>query len=159
MILHRFGFHIEIGCMKSFFPKKLAFVKHVSNLVNEYKIDVVQCEMLCTVTIGLMLPDRVRKMFVHLHHELGWVVHELDLQTHKGDVFDLKQYLDYYKMCEVALLNTYDEVITLSTIDTKKLLQAGVTARIHTSLAVVNTPQDAMQSTNRWNVRYNTVFV
>ena len=143
-IPHRAWLHEEL------LPKKLAFVKHVSNIVDEYNIDIVQCEMLCNVTMGLMLPDRVRKVFVH--HELGWVVHELELQTQKGDAFEQKLYLDYYKMCEVALLNTYDEVITLSSIDTEKLLKAGVKARMHTSLAVVNTPQDAMLSTNRWNV-------
>ena len=131
-------------------PKKLGYVKHISRLVDEYGVDIVQCEMLCNVTMGLMLPDRVRKVFVH--HELGWVVHELELQSQKGDAFEQKLYLDYYKMCEVALLNTYDDVITLSSIDTEKLLQAGVTAKIHTSLAVVNTPQDAMLSTNGWNV-------
>lgn len=132
------------------FPKRMGFAKHVCGIVDEYGIDIVQCEMLCTVALGLALPDRVRKVFVH--HELGWVVHELELQTQKGDAFEQKMYLDYYKMCEVALLNTYDDVITLSSIDTEKLLKAGVTAKIHTSLAVVNTPQDAMLSTNRWNV-------
>lgn len=131
-------------------PKKLGYVKHISRLVDEYGVDIVQCEMLCNVTMGLMLPDRVRKVFVH--HELGWVVHELELQSQKGDAFEQKLYLDYYKMCEVALLNTYDDVITLSSIDTEKLLKAGVTSKIHTSLAVVNTPQDAMLSTNGWNV-------
>ena len=131
-------------------PKKLGFVKHVNRLVDDYNIGIVQCEMLCNVTMGLVLRDRVRKVFVH--HELGWVVHELELQPQKGDAFEQKLYLDYYKMCEVALLNTYDDVITLSSIDTEKLLQAGVTAKIHTSLAVVNTSQDAMLSTNGWNV-------
>ena len=106
--------------------------------------------MLCNVTMGLMLPERVRKVFVH--HELGWVVHELELQSQQGDAFEQKLYLDYYKMCEVALLNTYDDVITLSSIDTNKLLQAGVSAKVHTSLAVVNTPQDELLSTDEWNV-------
>ena len=131
-------------------PKKLGYVKYVSRIVDEYNIDIVQCEMLCNVTMGLILPERVRKVFVH--HELGWVVHELELQSLKGDAFEQKLYLDYYKMCEVALLNTYDDVITLSSIDAEKLKKAGVMAKIHTSLAVVNTPQDAMLSTNGWNV-------
>ncbi len=132
------------------FPKRMGFAKHVCSIVDEYGIDIVQCEMLRNVTLGLVLPDKVRKVFVH--HELGWVVHELELQSQKGDAFEQKLYLDYYKMCEVALLNTYDDVITLSSIDTEKLLLAGVTANIHTSLAVVNTPQDTMLSTNGWKV-------
>lgn len=142
-IPHRAWLHEEL------FPKKLEFVKYVRSLVDQYDIDIVQCEMLCNVTMGLMLPDRVRKVYVH--HELGWVVHELELQSQKGDAFEQKLFLDYYKMCEVALLNTYDDVITLSSVDTNKLLQAGVTAKVHTSLAVVNTPQDDLLSTDGWN--------
>jgi hypothetical protein len=80
------------------------------------------------------------------------VVHELELQTQKGDPFEQKLFLDYYKMCEVALLNTYDDIITLSSVDTEKLLQAGVTAEVHTSLAVVNTPQNELMSIEGWNV-------
>lgn len=138
-IPHRAWLHEEL------LPKKLAFVKHVSNLVDEYNIDIVQCEMLCNVNMGLMLPDRVRKVFVH--HELGWVVHELELLKQQGDAFEQKLYLDYYKMCEVALLNRYDDIITLSEIDSKKLKEAGVTSQIHTSLAVVNTSQNHLVST------------
>ena len=143
-IPHRSWIHEEL------FPKKLAFTKHVKNIVEEYDIDIVQCEMLCNVTMGLMLPEKVKKVFVH--HELGWVVHELELLTQQGDAFEQKLYLDYYRMCEVALLNKYDDVITLSSVDTEKLLQAGVTAPIHTSLAVVNTSQDEMVTMDGWNV-------
>lgn len=143
-IPHRSWIHEEL------FPKKLGFAKHVKNIVEEYDIDIVQCEMLCNVTMGLMLPERVRKVFVH--HELGWVVHELELLTQQGDAFEQKLYLDYYKMCEVTLLNKYDDVITLSSVDTEKLLQAGVTSPIHTSLAVVNTSQEEMVTTKGWNV-------
>ena len=143
-IPHRAWMHEEL------FPKDTRFAKHVCSIVDEYDINIVQCEMLCNVTIGMMLPEKVRKIFVH--HELGWVVHELELQSQKGDAFEQKLYLDYYKMCEVALLNTYDDVITLSSIDTNKLLQAGVMAKVHTSLAVVNTPHDKLLSTERGNV-------
>ena len=138
-IPHRAWLHEEL------LPKKLDFVKYVSNIVDEYNIDFVQCEMLCNVTIGLTLPDRVRKVFVH--HELGWVVHELELLNQNGDSFEQRLYLDYYKMCEVALLNRYDDIITLSEIDSQKLKEAGVTAHIHTSLAVVNTSQQQLATT------------
>ena len=143
-IPHRAWIHEEL------FPKETRFAKHVCSIVDEYDIDIVQCEMLCNVTIGLVLPEKVRKIFVH--HELGWVVHELELQRQKGDAFEQKMWLEYYKTCEVALLNTYDDVVTLSAIDTQKLLDAGVKARIHTSMAVVNTPHDKLLSTERGNV-------
>lgn len=132
------------------FPKETFFVKHVLNLVEEHQIDIVQCEMLRNVTIGLELPQRVKKVFVH--HELGWVVHELELQGQKGNALEQKIYLDFYRTCEVALLNAYDEVITLSDIDTNKLKKAGVTVPIHTSLAVVNTSADELLQSNQWNV-------
>ena len=143
-IPHRAWIHEEL------FPKKMGFAKHVKSIVEKYDIDIVQCEMLCNVTMGLFLPEKVRKVFVH--HELGWVVHELELQTQQGDAFEQQLYLDYYKMSEVALLNKFDDVITLSSVDTNKLLQAGVTSSVHTSLAVVNTSQENMLATDGWNV-------
>lgn len=131
--------------LEELFPKKIGFAKHVSKIVDEYQIDIVQCEMLCNVTFGLMLPQRVRKVFVH--HELGWVVHGLELMNQKGDSFEQGMYLEHYKRCEIGLLNAYDDVITLSSVDTEKLLQAGTTANIHTSLAVVNTTPNQLLST------------
>lgn len=132
------------------FPKENFFMKHVLKLVEEHQIDIVQCEMLRNVTIGLELPRQVRKVFVH--HELGWVVHELELQGLQGDALEQKTYLDYYRICEVGLLNIYDDVITLSSVDADKLKEAGVTVPIHTSLAVVNTSASKLVSANQWNV-------
>lgn len=132
------------------FPKRIGFAKHVCKLIDENQIDIVQCEMLCNVTLGLMLPQRVRKVFVH--HELGWAVHGLELMHQKGNPFEQRMYFEHYKRCEIGLLNAFDDIITLSAIDTDKLLQAGATANIHTSLAVVNTPQDKLLSTQRSNV-------
>lgn len=125
-------------------PKRIGFAKHVCNLVDEYQIDIVQCEMLCNVTFGLMLPQSVRKVFVH--HELGWVVHGLELMQQKGDSFEQRMFLEHYKHCEIGLLNAFDDVITLSSVDTEKLLQAGTTANVHTSLAIVNTSHDKLLS-------------
>lgn len=132
------------------FPKETKFAKHVNDIVGKYGIDIVQCEMLPTVTLGLTLPDHVRKVFVH--HELGWVVHELELLGQSGDSFEQKLYLDYYKTNEVALLNAFDDVIALSAVDSEKLVRAGVRVPVHTSLAVVNTSQKELLSTERGNV-------
>ena len=143
-IPHKSWLHEEL------FPKRMGFAKHVVSLVDEQHIDIVQCEMLCNVTLGLMLPERVRRVFVH--HELGWVVHGLELMQQKGDPFEQKMYLEHYKRCEIGLLNAFDDVITLSSVDTDKLLQAGTTTNIHTSLAVVNTSHDKLLSTQRSNV-------
>lgn len=143
-IPHKSWLHEEL------FPKRMGFAKHVVSLVDEQHIDIVQCEMLCNVTLGLMLPERVRRVFVH--HELGWVVHGLELMQQKDDPFEQKMYLEHYKRCEIGLLNAFDDVITLSSVDTDKLLQAGTTTNIHTSLAVVNTSHDKLLSTQRSNV-------
>ena len=132
------------------FPKETLFAKHVQKLVEDCRIDIVQCEMLRNISLGLAIPKHVRKVFVH--HELGWVVHELELMGQQGDPFEQKMYLDYYKMCEVALLNTYDDIITLSDIDARKLREAGVKTPVHTSLAVVNTKQDKLLSSDRWSM-------
>lgn len=41
-------------------------------------------------------------------------------------------------MNEIRLLNLYDEVITLSPIDAKKLVDAGVKSPVYSSFAIID---------------------
>ena len=124
--------------MKQLLPSNEGFLKHIRSLMEQYRVDIVQCEMLEMAHIVLALPDNVKKIFVE--HEIGYVRKKLRLDT-KGDSSMVGHIqCEMNKMMEVALLNRFDEVITLSSIDSDKLRSAGVTTDIHTSFAIVNTP-------------------
>lgn len=116
-------------------PGPDAYCSFVNKLVEEYRIDIVQCEMLETLAFALTLPRTVKKYFVH--HELGFVrkgQHPIAAQ----EPLAASAHLTINQLIEIDLLNRFDTVITLSETDTRKLRDAGVTCPIHTSFATVN---------------------
>lgn len=120
-------------------PQPADFVNHVKSLITEYDIDIVQCEMLVNLSFVRTLPQHVKTLFVH--HELGFVRHELELRavysSYHGEAFAAEA-----KRQEIGLLNSYDHVMTLSTIDRQKLLEAGVSSPISSSFAIVKAHPD-----------------
>ena len=119
-----------------FFDINGPFLDHINALIEQYNIDIVQCEMLEMSPVVFALPQQVKKIFVE--HEIGFVRKQLCLDV-KGDKSALGAVqLGMNKSLEVELLNKFDVVVTLSSIDTNKLIEAGVTTKIHTSFAIVN---------------------
>jgi len=104
--------------------------------INEYHIDIVQVEMAVMIRAIDFLPETVKRVFVH--HELKYVRDELQLKNFAGATKDDWKSWEEEKKEEIRLLNMYDEIITLSSIDTQKLIEAGVNKPITTSLAVVS---------------------
>lgn len=135
-------------------PKSADIINYILGIVENNHIDIVQCEMLCNLSFVHALPQRVKTVFVH--HELGFVRHNLELQNRESDLFDGQSFLQCAKSLEIGQLNQYDCVVTLSSIDKQKLEDAGVTSKIVESFAVV----DAKENTNlqsNWN--YELTFV
>lgn len=121
-------------------PKSPQSINHILGIIEEHHIDIVQCEMLCNLSFVHVLPPRVKTIFVH--HELGFVRHELELQNRKSDLFDGQSFAMCSKSLEIGQLNRYDCVVTLSPIDKQKLIESGVTTKIEESFAVVNAKEN-----------------
>ena len=113
-----------------------AWISHIKNLIEQYHFDIVQVEMPWLITSVLALPKDVKKVFVH--HELGFVKRQLELQnSSKLEYAKIsKAFVDF---AEVGLLNLYDQIITLSTVDSEKLRLQGVTIPVNSSFSIVNT--------------------
>lgn len=116
-------------------PKDNKRILFINNIVEQYNIDIVQCEMLQTIPYILTLPNTIKRIFVH--HEIGFVREELNVaaKTKNPDIY--KEELAILRKNEVAILNKFDAIITLSNIDKEKLISAGVIVPIETSLAIV----------------------
>lgn len=117
-------------------PKSEAFITHIKKAIDQYAIDIVQCEMLESLSLVLSFPLNVKTIFVH--HELGFIrksQHPFLLEEPSA----ASAHVEINRIIEVSLLNRYDQIVTLSSIDTKKLQDAGVVAPIQTSFAIVNT--------------------
>lgn len=113
------------------------FVDHVLSLIDRFKVDVVQCEMIRNAAFVYYLPDKVTKVFVH--HEIAFVRQALEALSIKGDEMEKTACLKYAMAKEIGTLDLYDAVITLSQVDSDKLKQNGVSSEIFTSFAVVDT--------------------
>ena len=110
------------------------FQKHVLSVIGKYHIDIVQMEMMETIRMVDVLPEDVKKVFVH--HELRWVRNEL-LMAQVEAAEDMRKRVEDIKKIEIEYLNRYDQIIVLSEIDRKKLQKEGVKTKILTSFAVV----------------------
>lgn len=128
-------------------PKPKDYIDHVLSIIKQHDIDIVQCEMLRNLAFVQSLPPTVKTVFVH--HEIGFVRHQLELETLKDDKYDGNAYMGSSQALEVAQLNCYDSVVTLSPIDSDKLKRAGVCTKIQDSFAIVtkhDRPIDATQN-------------
>lgn len=117
-------------------PPAKKYIDHINHIITAYRIDIVQCEMLRNVAIALSLPSTIKTVFVH--HELGFVRHALELKNNKSDLFNGQAYYETAKSLEVAQLNNYNCVVTLSPIDSLKLKEKGVKTKIMDSFAIVS---------------------
>lgn len=109
------------------------FIEYVNTIIAENNINIVQIEFLGFHSLVYALPNTVKKIFIH--HELGWVRNEL---TYGNDLYS-SFYKKYFKRLEISILNNYDIVAALTTIDRKKLIDEGVTSDLRVStLAISN---------------------
>ena len=115
----------------------------VKEIVARYDINMVQVEMLADIDAVIAIPAHVKKVFVH--HELGFVRNQLLLEQQSQENCLGHLLCTLEKAKEIALLNQYDAVISLSTIDREKMVEAGVISPIFPSFAVVNTAADKIQ--------------
>lgn len=108
----------------------------INQIINDYSIDIVQIEMMNNISFVLTLPETVKKIFVH--HELRFIKNELYLSSLGTNLYR-EALVEIEKGKELYLLNKYDRIITLSSIDKNKLIGAGVNVPISTSFATINT--------------------
>ena len=115
-----------------------AYYSFINDIIKEYSIDIVQIEMNSHIDLVLTLPSHIKKIFVH--HELRFVRNQLYLSTCNTTHYK-KALVELEYVKEIYLLNKYDLIITLSSIDKDKLIQNGVKVPIHTSFAVVKSQE------------------
>ena len=118
-------------------PPSEDLVKHNQDIINSNHFDFVQVEMPWLMNLILGLSCEGRMIFVH--HELGFVRRALEMRNTPKDDYRSWMWLRFADMNEISLLNKYDAVVTLSSTDTVKLKEAGVTRPLYSSMATVET--------------------
>ena len=113
-----------------------AYVDFINKAIAETKPDIIQVEFIQNLNIGGLLPKSLKKIFVH--HEIGFVMTDRMLKnvslTNKQQNKKKQK-----KRQEIARLNQYDGVLTLTETDKDVLAKSGVKPPIYVSPAAVNT--------------------
>lgn len=112
------------------------FKSLVLRTIAESAADIVQVEFYPYLHVVDFLPSSVRKVFVH--HELRYVRDERMTQPFSlSDAW--RAYMKELKRDEIATLDKYDTVITLTETDKDLLRSDGVATRLEVSPAAIST--------------------
>lgn len=105
----------------------------LSSIINDPP-DIIQVEFLPFIQLGALFP-RHPKLFIH--HEIGFIKNKriLDSQENSNSYTNYIQRREQH--FEIACLNTYNKILTLTEIDAQQLQSHGVTATIQTSPIVI----------------------
>lgn len=119
--------------------KYVQFVYETSRL----GFDVIQCEFYETLGLGRVLPDNVKKIFVH--HELRYIRNRNEMELFGTvtpmDIFTYKK----LKEDELSSLCNFNTVVVLTDTDKQLLLQENGGLNIYVSPAVVKYESSPMQ--------------
>ena len=108
----------------------------INNLIETHHIDIVQCEMISSLSDVLFLPSHVNKIYVQ--HQIDYVRCKLDLEE-QNSFSKYKDFFSQSKKSEIFLLNRFDKIIALSNYDKNLMEQDGVSIPIYVSPAITTT--------------------
>ena len=137
MLFHKASL-VKDALDKTDFLTSKAYLGFINNAIAETKPDIVQVEFIQNLNIGRLLPNDIKKIFVH--HEIGFVMADRML---KNVTLTIKQQekKEQKKHIEITRLNQYDGIITLTETDKDVLVKSGVKPPIYVSPAAVNTKE------------------
>ncbi len=109
----------------------LEVIEQINGIIRDNDIQYVQMEFPECLPFVYALPSNVTKIYVH--HEIAFV-RALTLRQNLREKFIFDDYLcRKIKSEEIAALNNYDLVISLTDVDKQKLIEAGVRTRVESS--------------------------
>ena len=96
------------------------FLRHLELIISKKNIDIIQVEFFDLISLGPFLPKNIPKIFIH--HEIRFIRDKRFFQLLEKSYPLIEYQLLRNKGIELSLLESYDKVVTLSTIDKKELL-------------------------------------
>ena len=130
------------GWIDSVSPLSRLWLEHISQICKNYHFDIIQVEMPWLISQILTLPNDTKNIYVH--HELGFVRRGLEHTQYSGSEY-VKACKGFADLIEIGLLNMYDAVVTLSSVDKQKLIEHGVNIPVFDSFAIVNASKEIVR--------------
>lgn len=121
------------------------FIGYVNNIINNYKADIVQIDFYPHLHLVNYLQTTARKIFIQ--HEIRYIRNQRILTPYRLTDKELSLAKEV-KCQEIADLNLFDTVVTLTETDKQQLISDGVTTPIEVSPAAVSTP---VRPFEQWN--------
>lgn len=118
-------------------PMNADWLDFIDSLFVNHHFDIIQVEMPWLISMILTLPKNVPTIYVH--HELGFVKRGLE-KKELGNSAYVRACCSFSDLVEIELLNMYDAVITVSSIDKDKLVDNGVIVPVYPSFSILNIP-------------------
>lgn len=119
-------------------------LEDINQIITEYNIQLVQVEFSMLIDMVYALPDSVKKIFIH--HELGFARKQTLLNgLNEQYVYDHYSFNKHFHE-EIAALNQYDCVVTMSDVDKAKLIESGCKSRIESSPLFIPKPNNKYPS-------------
>ena len=107
------------------------YLDYVTDIIRKEHVDAVQNEYYAQLDLVYALPEDVKKIFIQ--HEIQYVAKERRLES-LPSVTPSERYLcASIKAREIAALNSYDQIITMTDIDRDILIRDGVTTLVSAS--------------------------
>lgn len=127
------------------------FIDEISKTIERVEPDIIQTEFYNNIELGYFLPDNIKKVFIQ--HEIHYVVNEQQLVQGGSNIARLK--LKKLKVEEIAAMNSYDAVVTLTEADSMKLKSDGVSTKLYFSPAGIAPPIER----NKCSFKSKLIFV
>lgn len=113
------------------------FRHFVEDIIAQHSIELVEIDFYPYLHFVHQLPSSVRKVFIQ--HEIRYVRNErllADIELTPSE----RQLMEAVREEEIADMNCYDHVITLTSVDREELLRSGVRVPVSVSPAAVSSP-------------------
>jgi len=129
----------------------MEFLCYINQIIEQEQFDIVQTEFYQALDLVFALPKNIKRVFVQ--HEIRYVREELFLNNQQKKVNVRDTYLLKKLKCnEIAAMNQYDLVITLTEVDKNKLKEAGVSCKVEDSppcIPCYKSPKNIKITTNQ----------
>ena len=122
-------------------PLDIGYLKFVEDIIKNNLFDLIEVNYFDLITLADILPDNIKKIFVH--HELRYIKNNRELIAIKNHSIEDIYLKNYSKNIEIQHLLAYDAVVTMTEHD-KLLLEKEFYKQVpvFASPAVVNLPEN-----------------
>jgi glycosyltransferase involved in cell wall biosynthesis len=123
-------------------PINFAYIEFIAKVLKESQFDVVQTEFFPALQYAYAMPQGMKKIFVQ--HEIHFMLNSRFLRQDNQAEAYTSFLAQKTKTEEIAMLNQYEAVVSLTETDKNIMKRNGVIVPVYASPAIVSIPKSSM---------------